>query len=110
MRISDWSSDVCSSDLPDIPQSSGGFAFSGNRRAWLLISALPVRMKAGGETSIKLALALPISMRLHAEIFRLAGRTGDLIDIRPHEGVETEPGLWQVGDAAFSLEIGRAHV
>src|SRR3546814_13583183 len=38
---------------PDIPQSSGGFAFSGNRRAWLLISALPVRMKAGGETSIK---------------------------------------------------------
>src|SRR3546814_1405628 len=32
MRISDWSSDVCSSDLPDRHQSE--FADRGCRRAW----------------------------------------------------------------------------
>src|SRR3546814_13548027 len=36
MRISDWSSDVCSSDLSPIPASAGGPAMTRPRRLWLL--------------------------------------------------------------------------
>src|SRR3546814_757516 len=70
MRISDWSSDVCSSDLPNLlvlPQrrdSEGGWGYIGGRRFKLADDeALMVTTKDGGADSIGFQVTDPWTLR-----------------------------------------------
>src|SRR3546814_3063137 len=70
MRISDWSSDVCSSDLRNNPSCSG---LSRASRATASSLALDPRLKAEGDerSNWKRAWQLAVSHAAHAEVLHL---------------------------------------
>src|SRR3546814_8159095 len=86
MRISDWSSDVCSSDLPP----AGGEATCLRRRKPLLFGDIAVMLDAGGTQprhadAVEHALPCRQFLGTHAiSLTRLAGREQAAIDGGDH--------------------------
>src|SRR3546814_6283360 len=99
MRISDWSSDVCSSDLPSLP----AIATSAHRRKRVLLHAPALNARAQARRH-RAALDRIIDRRGARHVDRGA----DVAD-RPLAGdvADVEEGVDALRDAR---EIGRAHV
>src|SRR3546814_4864917 len=100
VRISDWSSDVCSSDLGNLSFEAGGAAIEGLDLALELDSLLPLASAAGQRLTIA---------RLEAGV---AAESIELIfslDQAPRPQLHLEDGGFELGGAPWR-QIGRAHV
>src|SRR3546814_15638162 len=101
MRISDWSSDVCSSDLPPVNLRQGAFA---KRRQWKVEWPLVRRMAWLVAGILLLTLAIQV-----ASIFRYTFAADALEAETAAVAASVLPGSGPVTDPARELEqIGRA--
>src|SRR3546814_15404649 len=118
MRISDWSSDVCSSDLADM---AGGFCYLNNtaiaaqhlRRQAARVAVVDVDLHHGnGTQGIFYARADVLTVSVHAETTNFYPFFWGYADERgegPGEGFNLNlPLAPGAGDTAFLAEIGSA--
>src|SRR3546814_8023200 len=106
MRISDWSSDVCSSDLP----GRGARCADGRRR---LVEILDRVCEADRHTAIiEIAYANGPRPRLALALFKAAGVAADETLIDPSLGLiaQVVVDTGDDDDQAIARKIGRAHV
>src|SRR3546814_2232945 len=107
MRISDWSSDLCSSDLGGGRRQQAGGGFGGFGR-----SAPPQK---GGNITYRLAVQFIDAATLAPQ--RITLQDGKTIDLKLPKGVEDgtqmrltgkgQPGPGGAGDAIITIEIDR---
>src|SRR3546814_12992554 len=95
MRISDWSSDVCSSDLKGGSRRHGAKAFDVD---------VDVAVVKDGEDQEQLAALAPLIRRC-APPSPASGRRADSTDL-PRAG----EGLWSLGKSQIGRESGRERV
>src|SRR3546814_3084512 len=100
MRISDWSSDVCSSDLGEIATQSGERLLADSRKRLLRHG----RLGAGGTLPQHGLLALQLGHRRCVQAVRFPERRPASIHARMIEPTRL------AGVAQDRPEIGRAHV
>src|SRR3546814_5439647 len=99
MRISDWSSDVCSSDLNSGPPILRQYLRIAIRWRYVILGAVAVCFLIGLIATLLMTPQYTASSTI--EISREADKVTDL------QGVEREAGI---ADKEFYQKIGRAHV
>src|SRR3546814_5001602 len=124
MRISDWSSDVCSSDLAESDESCANDAIAALAAELAQVLAAPsgerlrdgVRLAVTGPPNAgKSSLVNKLTERDVAIVTAIPGTTRDRIEAHlairgvPFVAIDTA-GLRETGDVVEREEIGRAHV
>src|SRR3546814_8072559 len=122
MRISDWSSDVCSSDLPQSSRSRAAYPTALLRREVCIVDEPPIRT---GESGAARGLSTCVCARFQQFLNKYSSHSERIRHIHDNQNKNTEisegcsritvvildfPEIVRIKIKNYTKKIGRAHV